>query len=61
MKKLIYCGGNFEFQYKDFKPSLMMDDYRTRLVHDLGLYRLTLFNLNYLLFSQIYCIFAAIW
>ena len=33
MRKVIYCGGNFEFQYKDFKPELMLSDYRTEILH----------------------------
>lgn len=34
MKKVIYCGGNFEFQYKDFKRELMYNDYRVHLFMD---------------------------
>lgn len=36
MKRLVYCGGNFEFQYKDFKPELMKDDYRTHILGDVN-------------------------
>lgn len=32
----IYCGGNFEFQYKDFKPNLMLTDYRTSILGDVN-------------------------
>lgn len=32
---LLYCGGNFEFQYKDFTPKLLLNDYRTVILKDL--------------------------
>lgn len=35
-RKLIYFGGNFEFQYKDFKPELMKDDYRAKILGDIN-------------------------
>lgn len=38
---LLYCGGNFEFQYKDFTPDKLSGDYRTILLKNLDsiLYR----------------------
>ena len=30
---LLYCGGNFEFQYKDFTPDKLESDYRSGLLN----------------------------
>ena len=30
--KIIYCGGNFEFQYKDYSPEKLEEDYRARIL-----------------------------
>ena len=36
MKKvLLYCGGNFEFQYKDFTPDKLLTDYRIEIVQNI--------------------------
>ena len=32
MTKKLYCGGNFEFLYKDFTPDKLESDYRTRIL-----------------------------
>jgi len=32
MKKIIYCGGNFEFQYKDYSVDKIANDYRVGIL-----------------------------
>lgn len=32
----LYCGGNFEFQYKDFTPDKLESDYRTVILNGLN-------------------------
>lgn len=36
MTKRLYCGGNFEFLYKDFTPEKLESDYRTHILGDLN-------------------------
>ena len=33
----LYCGGNFEFQYKDFTPDKLKSDYRTDILGSVDL------------------------
>lgn len=34
-KKILYCGGNFEFRYEDYVASSLLSDYRTRILGDI--------------------------
>ena len=45
-KILIYCGGNFEFQYKDFSPKLMANDYRAKILANVDKILYQPFNKN---------------
>lgn len=31
-RKIIYCGGNFEFQYKDYSVDKIESDYRVEIL-----------------------------
>lgn len=35
-QKIIYLGGNFKFQYKEYSVDKLADDYRSHILHDVN-------------------------